>query len=141
MLRRAPFPPAREAISDWFANHAREWHAGEAFRFAVELHGRVIGVTDIDEVAGAEGELGYWFERASWGHGYALEAAQAIVHFAVTRLGLRKLRSAHAADNPASGKVLSRLGFQPLDTLSWPSLSRGTETPHQRYVLSSPKIG
>lgn len=138
MLRMASFPPDQAHIRRWFADHVREWAAGEAYRFAVELQGRLIGVADVDEISGREGELGYWFERASWGRGYALEAAQAVVHFAFSRIGLSKLCSGHAADNPASGKVLQKLGFRPLDSVRAVSRSRGQEIMQQRYTLSTP---
>ncbi|MDH6233869.1 ribosomal-protein-alanine N-acetyltransferase [Mesorhizobium soli] len=138
MLRMVSFPPDGAEISHWFADHEREWMAGEAYRFAVELQDRLIGIVDVDGISGREGELGYWFERASWGRGYALEAAQAVVQFAFSRIGLSKLRSGHAADNPASGKVLRKLGFRPLDSVRAVSRSRGQEIMQQRYSLLTP---
>ena len=138
MLRMASFPPDREEIGRWFADHKREWTTGEAYRFAVELQGRFIGVADIDEISGREGELGYWFERANWGQGYAFEAARAVVDFAFSKLGLSTLRSGHAADNAASGSVLLKLGFCPFDTVREVSRSRGREITQRRYTLSMP---
>ena len=75
MLRMASFPPDRQEIRRWFADHQREWLAGEAYRFAVELAGRMVGVVDVDGIAEREGSLGYWLDRAAWGRGYAFEAA------------------------------------------------------------------
>lgn len=135
MLRMAAFPPDRDDIGRWFGDHEREWISGEAYRFAVELRGRFIGVVDVDEIVGGEGELGYWFEKASWGHGYAFEATRAIVNFASAEVGLSRLLSGHAVDNPASGKVLRKLGFQPYDIVPQASLSRGEDILHQRYTL------
>jgi [ribosomal protein S5]-alanine N-acetyltransferase len=57
MLSMVSFPPDLDAIRRWFFDHPREWAAGEAYRFAVELCGRLIGVVDIDEVRRGEGEL------------------------------------------------------------------------------------
>src|SRR5262249_35297066 len=104
MLRMASFPPDREEMRRWFADHHREWMIGEAYRFAVEFQARLIGIVDIDEIAQGEGELGYWFEQASWGRGYASEAARAVVRFAFDVVGLSRLRSGHATDNTGSGK-------------------------------------
>jgi RimJ/RimL family protein N-acetyltransferase len=57
-------------------------------------------------------ELDYWIARPCWGLGFATEAGQAVVGMA--RDGLRiKLRSGHFPDNPASGRVLEKLGFAP----------------------------
>ena len=64
--------------------------------------------TDSEETA----ELDYWIARPCWGLGFATEAGQAVVGMA--KDGLRmKLRSGHFPDNPASGRVLEKLGFAP----------------------------
>ena len=56
-------------------------------------------------------ELGYWIARAHWGQGYATEAVRAVIDQAQT-LGHRTVVAAHFADNPASGRVLLKAGFQ-----------------------------
>jgi RimJ/RimL family protein N-acetyltransferase len=137
MLRMATFPPDPNELRRWFADHEREWRSGLAYRFAVECRGQLIGFVDIDEISAKEGELGYWFEKSSWGHGYASEAAQAVVNFAFREVGLSRLWSGHAADNQASGNVLRKLGFQHYDTIRIASLSRNGEIVHQRYRLAS----
>jgi len=55
-------------------------------------------------------ELGYWIGRRFWGRGYATEAGTALVDIART-LGLRQLEGSHLIDNPASARVLEKLGF------------------------------
>lgn len=57
-------------------------------------------------------ELGYWIDRAHWGLGFATEAARAVMRFA-RATGLGRIRAAHFLDNPASGRVLRKIGFQP----------------------------
>lgn len=136
MLRMASFPPDRTEIEGWFADHPREWAAGQAYRFAVEHEGRMIGLVDIDEIAGGEGELGYWFERTAWGRGFASEAARVVVRFAFAEVSLSVLRSGHAADNAASGRILARLGFRLLDQVERHSRSRGETIVQRRYRLT-----
>ncbi|TGD96321.1 GNAT family N-acetyltransferase [Methylobacterium nonmethylotrophicum] len=111
MLSRASFPPDPRETERWFADHQREWQAGEAYRFAVEHDGTMIGVVDLDGIVRGEAHLGYWFDRAVWGRGYATEAGAALVRFAFGRTGVTVLRAGHARDNPASGRVLMKLGF------------------------------
>lgn len=135
MLRMASFPPDRAEIEAWFADHPREWAAGKAYRFSAMLDGRMIGLVDIDEITDSEGEIGYWFEQAAWGQGFASEAARAVVRFAFAA-GLLSLRSGHAADNAASGRVLVRLGFRLLDRVERPSRSRGEAILQCRYQLA-----
>ncbi len=59
-----------------------------------------------------EAEIGYWIGRDYWGNGYATEAARGVLSLART-LGHQRLRASHYVDNPASGKVLQKLGFAP----------------------------
>jgi [ribosomal protein S5]-alanine N-acetyltransferase len=136
MLRMALFPPDQAEIEAWFADHPREWAAGEAYRFAAMLDGRMIGLVDLDGIAGGEGELGYWFEQAAWGQGFASEAARAVVRFAFAEARLLSLRSGHAADNVASARVLGRLGFRLLDRVERLSRSRGEMILQCRYRLA-----
>ncbi len=80
--------------------------------FLVTLPGPgVIGSAGLGEHEGVP-ELGYWIARAHWGQGYATEAAGAVLRIART-LGHRRVVAGHFADNPASGKVLRKLGFVP----------------------------
>jgi RimJ/RimL family protein N-acetyltransferase len=64
-------------------------------------------------ICGDEPELGYWIARGHWGRGYATEAGRAVIALADASLRLPRLKSSHAIDNPASGKVLRKLGFTP----------------------------
>jgi len=136
MLRLASFPPDRQEVTQWFADHERQWLAGEAYRFAVNLGGRMIGLVDVDGIREREGSLGYWLERAAWGLGYAFEAAHAVTRFAFEDIGLASLRAGHAHDNPASGQVLAKLGFARLDMVQRFSQPRGEYIAHHRYRLT-----
>ncbi len=112
MLSNASYPPDESDIRDWFSSHGREWAEGSAYRFAIEQEERMIGIVDVDGITGSEGSLGYWLERQAWGKGYAFEAARALIGFAFQVVGLSRLESGHASDNPASGRVLTKLGFR-----------------------------
>ena len=136
ILRMAAFPPDRAELETWFADHPREWLAGEAYRFAVEAGSRMVGVVDLDSLGQGEADLGYWFERLAWGRGYASEAAHAVVRFASTAVGLARLRAGHAVDNTASGWVLAKLGFEPLETVEVASRSRSQIIEQRRYGLN-----
>jgi RimJ/RimL family protein N-acetyltransferase len=81
-------------------------------------------------------ETGYWIARAHWGNGYATEAARHLLAIART-LGLTRLEASHFIDNPASGRVLEKLGFVPTG-MTAPRLScaRGTEATTRLFRLS-----
>lgn len=71
----------------------------------------VIGSAGLSEHEG-EPEIVYWIAKGHWGRGYATEAAGAVLRIART-LGHRRIVAGHFADNPASGRVLRKLGFVP----------------------------
>jgi RimJ/RimL family protein N-acetyltransferase len=88
-------------------------------------------------------ELGYWIARPFWGRGLATEACSALVDIART-LGLASLEGSHFIDNPASGRVLEKLGFEPLGIIA-PRMScaRGEEVPARlmRLELKAERFG
>lgn len=72
---------------------------------------RLIGSCGLARREGAV-ELGYWISRPFWGQGFATEAGRAVIDIA-RALGHQRLVSGHFTDNPASGRVLRKLGFRP----------------------------
>lgn len=110
MLACVPWPYREE--------HAREWIAAPRDPLLPELlvtlpgeDGRIVGSCGLHR-EGVEAEVGYWIEPGSWGLGYATEALRGLVALAQVA-GHRRLVSRHAADNPASGRVLRKAGFRP----------------------------
>ena len=73
-------------------------------------------------------ELGYWIAREHWGRGFATEAGTALLAIAEA-LALPRLEASFFIDNPASGRVLEKLGFLPTG-LAAPrySCARGGDT-------------
>ncbi len=57
-------------------------------------------------------ELGCWIDKDCWGEGYATEAAKALLDYGFSSHGLHKVFAKHLARNPASGKVLEKLGMK-----------------------------
>ena len=74
--------------------------------------GTVIGGCGIDDLSGAEPELGYWIGVSHWGRGYVTEAARALIDHAFGELGYERLTSRARVSNPASRRVLEKCGFQ-----------------------------
>jgi RimJ/RimL family protein N-acetyltransferase len=56
-------------------------------------------------------EMGYWLGRHYWGLGIATEAALGLMKWSSEARGHRALAAGHFDDNPASGRVLEKLGF------------------------------
>lgn len=97
----------------------------------------LVGCIGIDRSnACADGaELGYWIAREHWGRGYATEAGGAILSIAHT-LGYRRVQAMHFLDNPASGRVLEKLGFKATGVTSMRhSCARGEKTLAREFEL------
>jgi RimJ/RimL family protein N-acetyltransferase len=90
---------------------------------------QLVGACGLGRRASSSVEMGYWIARPFWGRGYATEACRALVDIART-LGLPSLEGSHFLDNPASARVLEKLGFEPLGIVA-PRMScaRGAEVP------------
>jgi RimJ/RimL family protein N-acetyltransferase len=109
-LARAPWPyTAEDAVRSATQEHDAHF---PSFLMMLRTNGapRLIGACGIGNLNN-EAELGYWIGRPYWGLGFATEASRAVVEIAKA-IGHKKLVASHFTDNPASGNVLRKLGFQ-----------------------------
>ncbi len=123
-LAQTPLPYLPVAAEGWIMINAARASRGTDFVYAVELPGEgLIGAIGAHK-RGEDGfEMGYWFGRPYWGQGFATEAGTAFVSEAKN---LGALNAGHFVDNPASGRVLSKVGFAYTgETLPMFSLGRG----------------
>ena len=130
-LARAPWPYTMDDARN-FAALPQDMRLPH---FLVTVPGKgVIGSAGMGEHEG-EPELGYWIAREHWGQGYATEAAGAVLQVA-RALGHRRVVAGHFVDNPASGKVLRKLGFVPTGRPGKRfSLARGCMVESIEYAL------
>ena len=110
MLARAPWP-YRLADAEEFCVMADDPHAP---RFVITLPGAkggpIIGVVGFHAEEEGLG-FGYWIARDHWGRGYATEAGRGALEVA-SALRHKRVFAGHYVDNPASGRVLRKLGFR-----------------------------
>ena len=71
---------------------------------------RIVGACGLGRRPSGAVEMGYWIARPYWGNGFATEASRALIDIA-RALKLPRLEASHFIDNPASGRVLEKLGF------------------------------
>lgn len=108
-----PYPAGAAAI--WIATHAGGVEREDGLTLAVErlVDGALLGAISLRiEREHERAELGYWIGRPHWGRGYATEAAAAIVGYAFEQLGLNRVYAYHFSTNPASGRVLQKIGMR-----------------------------
>lgn len=109
-----PHPYPDGAAEAWIAAHEASFESGAGAAFAITLKtsGELVGTISLMSIeAGHQGELGYWIGVPYWGQGLCTEAGQAMVDYAFTGLGLARVHASHFSRNPASGRVLEKLGF------------------------------
>lgn len=110
-----PHPYDENDARAWIATHREAWEAGRRADWAVTSSdgNTLVGAVGlILEPIHRRAELGYWIGVPHWGKGYATEAARAVVDFAFDGLGLHRVFATHFARNPASGRVMEKLGFR-----------------------------
>lgn len=59
-----------------------------------------------------QAELGYWIGKPHWNNGYASEAAAAVIEFGFKKLNLHRIYAHTLSRNPASGRVLQKIGMR-----------------------------
>jgi RimJ/RimL family protein N-acetyltransferase len=110
MTGTIPHPYSEEMAIHWIES----LQAGdEGVAFAVDLGGDLIGCVGYRATKKNHAEMGYWIGKPYWGMGYATEAARALILYAFRNENFAYLTVGHFKENPASARVIAKLGFQP----------------------------
>lgn len=110
-----PHPYLDGVAEAWIAKHPTEWADGRLATFAIteRADGALAGAMGLTIAAAYENaELGYWVGVPYWGRGYCTEAARAVLEFAFDQLKLHRVQARHYTRNPASGRVMQKLGMK-----------------------------
>ena len=110
-LARVPWPYREEHAAEWLVLPKQPKWPSLLVTLPAAQGTPIIGCCGLHEQDG-QAEMGYWIARDHWGQGYATEAARAVLSIA-RALGHRRVHACHAVDNPASGKVLRKVGLKP----------------------------
>ena len=116
---------------------ARRWlaPAPDEARFALLEDDLLIGGAGYFLRSADTAEVGFWLGRAYWGRGLATEAVKAVIGYGLMHGDNAAFTSSHFTDNPASGRVLAKLGFEPTGTCRITCVARGEEVAAVCYVL------
>lgn len=110
-----PHPYPDGAAESWIATHQDHWTKRKVLTLAVTTRdgGALVGAVGLAlTMSDRRAELGYWIGVPHWNRGYATEAARAVLDFGFGTLGLHRIMARHMARNPASGRVMQKLGMQ-----------------------------
>ncbi len=109
-----PHPYEEGMAEEWISTHADQRQEGLAIHFAVCLKVAMQLIGALGVVIHKEhhrGELGYWIGVPFWNNGYCTEAARAVIRFGFENLGLNRIHAIHFTRNPASGRVMEKIGM------------------------------
>lgn len=133
-LARAPSPYRLADAEEWLSTPRTEDEAVFLITARTEGAPRLVGAIGLHP-EGEELELGYWIARPYWGLGFATEAGRAVIQIARHALRRRRLVAGHFLDNPASGRVLKKLGFAPTGAIvARHCRARGTTVPTKLFA-------
>jgi len=114
-LIAVPTPYPVSLATRWIAARIAWWSQGRGVTLAIarrEAPNELLGSVSLRRFArDRRAELGYWLAAPVWGHGFATEAAQAVVDFGFRELGLARVYAQVLAGNRASLAVLDKLGM------------------------------
>ena len=128
MTSTIPYPYPVISADFFIMTNRENRRRGLCYNYAVTLR-------DNDQLMGVVGvfrrgedtalELGYWIGKPYWNQGYTTEACSAVLREAQQSLGVTRIIAGVFVDNPASLKVLRKLGFKSLETYgNWFSMAR-----------------
>lgn len=124
-------------IRQHFAAHGFGFYAVEVPGVAdfIGFNGIQRGSFDLPRLGTDWHEIGWRYARSAWGHGYAIEGAQAVVDYAFRELKLPEIVAFTTDANRRSRKVMERLGMthDPADDFDVPTLP--ADSPYRHHVL------
>lgn len=104
-----------EKTREWIAFELGQIEKQDWYRFAIVLKdtNTLIGTALVYYEEEVEcWEIGYNLGKKYWGKGYTIEAMKRVIEFATEELKLSQIVGRYAKENPASGRVMSKLGFK-----------------------------
>ncbi len=136
MMLSLTVPWPESAIRQWIATSAFRGRPG--FRLGITRHdGLLRGAIGL----GPDRSVSYMLDRRFWRRGYVTEALRAFLADAFARFpDLEALEADHFSDNPASGAVLRKLGFEQTGTGLGASKARADRAPNVMYRLRRDRL-
>ncbi|KXO08025.1 putative acetyltransferase [Moritella sp. JT01] len=108
-----PHPYTIDMAREWISTHKNKWQERTGLIYAVieKDTDQLFGTMSLVEINETDAELGYWFGHPYWGNGYCSEAAEALIAYSFSVMGITSLYAEHLASNPASGRVMIKNGM------------------------------
>lgn len=114
-----PHPYPDGTAEAWIATHGPDWKDKIWLTLTLTLKK---DETEPQDIMGAvslklcsihqRAGLAYWLGMPYWNHGYMTEAVYALVKYGFEELNLNRIEAGHHLTNPASGRVMQKIGMQ-----------------------------
>lgn len=107
-----PYPYQLKDAQDWH-NHIQQ--SPHLFCLTIAIDEIPVGVISLEfrpDVYRKSAEIGYWLGEKAWGHGVATEAVKQLIQYAFEQFDLERIEARVFGWNPASKRVLLKVGFQ-----------------------------
>jgi len=128
MTGRIPHPYSEQLAYEWINDLAE----GEFVQGIVHQNA-LIGICGYMPEGEGSAEIGYWIGKPWWGRGYATEAVGALIDYCFSVAGFERVTCGHFVDNPASARVIAKLGFRFIGTERVWCEARQTEVETLKY--------
>lgn len=111
-----PHPYSLELAQRWIASLEPGYPQHPRITWAIVRpdDDALLGCISLIGLGVESGELAYWIGTPHWGRGYMQEAARLVLAHAFEVLGLAWVEGFCLAHNPASARVMTGIGMQPL---------------------------
>lgn len=108
-----PYPYRQEDAEFWLKMSKEAFEKGSGFTFAIrDKDEKIIGAIGLHDREEGKAELGYWMAKTYWNQGFVTEAAKAVLDFGFKELTFNKIFATHFLHNPASGKIMEKIGMK-----------------------------
>lgn len=108
-----PYPYTESDARFWLRMSKDAFENNTGYTFGIRnKEGHIIGAIGLHDREDDKAELGYWLGIPYWSKGYVTEAAKAIVDFGFNELGFHKIFATHFLHNPASGRIMEKIGME-----------------------------
>ena len=110
------YPYKDGMAEEWIGWYNQQFEKGEGIYFAITFakDGTLIGEVDLTfrtHLPYKDASLNYWIGKSYWNCGYCTEAAKAVVAYGFREHDLETIFADHFKRNPASGRVMQKIGM------------------------------
>jgi len=110
-----PHPYLDGMAENWINTHADALASRKSITYAITSRqdGALLGAIGLTiNRQDRRAEMGYWMGKPFWDRGYTTEAARALLAFGFNELDLNRIHASYLVRNPASGRVMEKMGMR-----------------------------